>query len=361
MLGISKIKSFYSRFESHIGVLALLFGFVFDNLTLRNATINTQTTIFLIYLALSVFAILMLNTLDEREARGLEYKRLHFGSFILLQFTLGSLFSMFFVFYSRGVSISSSWPFLLLLFGNMIGSELFKQRYSKVSVQISLLFISIFSFSIYFLPVVLHSIGDFVFILSGFVSLILVFLFTRALARIARIRVAEDSRNIVVGVVAIYFLINIFYFLNIIPPVPLAMRDGGVYHSLVLIDGSYIVGGEEDSFWSFFSPYPVYHYSSGDAVYVVAAVYAPADLNTTIAHNWQYFDDKSARWQSSTIIPVAIVGGREAGYRSYSVKRNIAPGLWRVNIETVDGRVIGRVKFKIVEDGASYILKQEEI
>lgn len=347
---INKLKSFYEKYEGRIGAATILIGFVFDNLTLRNAHINTQTTVFVIYLLLSCIAILVLNFLETKEQSTNTYPKFHFWAFILLQFSVGSLFSMFFVFYSRGVSISATWPFLLLLFANMVGSELFKKRYLHLSVQISLLFISIFSFSIYFLPVLVHRMSGWIFVGSGILSFILVYLFVKALKLFARRKVEEERKKIILGVGIIYFLINILYVFNLIPPVPLVMKDGGVYHSISWQDGGYAAFGEARPWWGFFTPYSIYHHSSGDPVYVVTAVYAPAALNTTIVHNWQYYNDEESKWQSVTKIPVAIVGGREGGYRSYSVKQNMVAGLWRVDMETAENRVIGRIKFKIVQD-----------
>jgi hypothetical protein len=43
----------------------------------------------------------------------------------------------------------------------------------------------------------------------------------------------------------------------------------------------------------------------------------------------------------------SIMGGREGGYRGYSVKSTPRAGRWRVNIETPDGLLIGRVPFVV--------------
>ena len=48
-------------------------------------------------------------------------------------------------------------------------------------------------------------------------------------------------------------------------------------------------------------------------------------------------------------IPIAIAGGRERGYRGYTVKQRVTPGNWRVDVETAEGRVIGRVSFRVEE------------
>ncbi|MGQ0696128.1 MAG: DUF2914 domain-containing protein, partial [Nitrospiraceae bacterium] len=41
--------------------------------------------------------------------------------------------------------------------------------------------------------------------------------------------------------------------------------------------------------------------------------------------------------------------GREGGYRAYSFKQWLNPGDWRVDVETEDGRLIGRVSVRVEE------------
>ena len=45
----------------------------------------------------------------------------------------------------------------------------------------------------------------------------------------------------------------------------------------------------------------------------------------------------------------AIAGGREGGYRGYTIKQRVMPGDWRVDVETPEGRIIGRVSFRVEE------------
>ena len=49
------------------------------------------------------------------------------------------------------------------------------------------------------------------------------------------------------------------------------------------------------------------------------------------------------------MIPIAIAGGRDKGYRGYTFKQRVMPGEWRVDVETAEGRVIGRVSFRVEE------------
>jgi hypothetical protein len=62
---------------------------------------------------------------------------------------------------------------------------------------------------------------------------------------------------------------------------------------------------------------------------------------------WHWKDDARG-WTLQDSIPVRIVGGREQGFRGYGVKSNYRPGQWKVQVETTDGREIGRVYFDLI-------------
>lgn len=350
MVNIIYIKSFYEKYERHISSAALLVGFIFDSLTLRYTTLSSQTLIFFMYILIAGMAILVLHLIESSEKGSGGYSKIHFWFTLLLQFTLGNLFSMFFVFYSRGVSLTTSWPFLLLLFANLVGNEVFKKHYVRLSVQVSLFFVAVFSLTIYLVPLLTHSMGKLMFIISGLLSLFFVYGFVRLLGLLSRRRIADSKKGIAMGIGVVYVIINIFYFSGSIPPVPLSMRASGVYHSLRFVgQGSYEVMGEDTSLLDFIRGYHVYHRTAGEPVYVATSVYAPADLNTEIVHNWQYYDMAGEKWRSASRVIVPIVGGREEGYRLYSMKWNVFPAKWRVDVETADGHIVGRIRFNIVE------------
>lgn len=347
---VKHIKSFYSRYEGRISSMALIVGFVFDSMTVKYTSLSSQTLIFLVYILLAGMSILSLHIIESREQGSGGYSKVHFWCSLLLQFTLGSLFSMFFVFYSRGVSLATSWPFLLLLFGNLVGNEVFKKHYVRLSVQISLFFISVFSLTIYLVPLLMHRMGRLQFIFSGLLGLLSIYGFVRLLGLISYQRIRDSKKSIALGVGLVYVLINILYFTGAIPPVPLTIKMSGVYHDLRLTGrGRFEATGEETSWVDYIRGYSIYHRIGLEPVYVATAVYAPADLNTDIVHNWQYYDNASGEWRSASRIIVPITGGREEGYRLYSIKRNVFAGDWRVDVETMSGTVIGRVRFNITD------------
>jgi hypothetical protein len=42
-----------------------------------------------------------------------------------------------------------------------------------------------------------------------------------------------------------------------------------------------------------------------------------------------------------------ITGGREEGYRLYSLKQSVTPGLWRVKVMTISGQTLGKINFRV--------------
>jgi hypothetical protein len=106
--------------------------------------------------------------------------------------------------------------------------------------------------------------------------------------------------------------------------------------------------GEESPWWNYFNLYPDFHALAGNPIFVYSAVFSPSKLNLPIVHEWQYQDPKLG-WVTINRVPLTVVGGRDAGFRTYSEKTvGLVPGHWRVNVLTTRGQVIGRVRFNLV-------------
>ncbi len=78
------------------------------------------------------------------------------------------------------------------------------------------------------------------------------------------------------------------------------------------------------------------------------SVFAPSNFESTIFHEWSFFNNEKNRWIVTDNIPIQIYGGLDRGYRGYSTKNNLPPGDWKVNIKNNTGQTIGRVMFKII-------------
>ena len=211
-----------------------------------------------------------------------------------------------------------------------------------------LLFFSIYSYAILLVPLVIGRIGRIPFLLSGVLALVIFFVYMRALARLGHERYRGARRQVAIGMVLITIFLNVAYFMRILPPLPLVLTDAGIYHGAKRVNGNFEVAQEEEppEWQALFGTHAILHIQPGGKLYLYNAVFAPKGLNTRIVHDWQWLNPGKG-WQSQQRISVPIAGGREDGYRYYTVKTNPRPGQWQVNIQTFDGRGIGRVRFAV--------------
>jgi len=155
-------------------------------------------------------------------------------------------------------------------------------------------------------------------------------------------------KAVVFAIGAIFASFNFLYFANIIPPIPLSLKDVGIYHSVVRFEnGDYQVKYEPGTWWQPFKDSDrVFHPTPGGNVFCFAQVFAPTRLDTDIVHRW-YYKDPEAGWVERFELAYPIVGGRGDGYRGYTLMRNFQDGTWRCSVETERGQVLGREQFKI--------------
>lgn len=348
MFSFEKLRAFVIKYERHFSAGALAGGFVVDTLTFQRIDFLFGHAMLFLYLFIAAASIIFMNARAAgRWTNRFSEKASPFFP-VFAQYAFGGLFSAFAIFYTKSASLAASWPFLLFIFALLIGNETFRTRYQRFGFQITLFFIVLFSFLIFYLPVVLGKMGAGMFLLSGAASLVISALFVWCVLRVAPVE-KERGKNIAVSGIAISFLlINAMYFTNIIPPIPLALQDVGVYYSIArTADGQYKLVGEKKELLDMFRPTRPVSLPPGEPLYFYSAVFAPTKLQTTIVHRWQYFDDTKDDWVTASDIAFSISGGRGLGYRGYSIKTALFPGLWRVQVVTERGQVVGQVKFNI--------------
>jgi hypothetical protein len=73
----------------------------------------------------------------------------------------------------------------------------------------------------------------------------------------------------------------------------------------------------------------------------------------------RHYDEKTEKWVQALYLKFGIVGGRGGGYRGYSIKENVTPGKWRVDVMTERGQLLGRYRFDAVSSGAPTDLRTE--
>jgi hypothetical protein len=347
-----RLKKWYLKYERHLSSASLLGGFVFDIFALKRVDLFIENLWVVLHLLMAMAGIFFLNLYEKRHPKEKDSRLVQPGRIwltIIIQFAFGGLFSTFLVFYFRSATLITSWPFFLLLGAAFAGNELLKKHYSRLVFQIAQLFLSVYSFAIFALPLLFHKIGTGIFLLSGLVSIIVLAGFI-ALLRLAVHEHFNKSKWILrVTIAVMTVVINLLYFSNLIPPIPLALKDAGAYHLVQKSSVSlYTISTEQSSIWDYFKAYQPFH-SAGGPVYVYSAVFSPTKLDTTVVHHWQYYDDAKKSWVDYGNIKLSIIGGRDGGFRTYSVVFNPHPGRWRVDVETERGQVIGRIKFEVIQ------------
>jgi hypothetical protein len=356
-----RVRSGYVRLKRPISSLSLFGGFVFDAVTLKRIDMFWENLWVVAHLVVAGACIVLANRVS-RAAVDVDTDQPSPGPVWIssvLQFCFGGLLSTFLVFYFRSGSLRTSWPFLLLLAAAFLANERLNKHYSRLDFQASFLFLSILSFSIFIVPVLLHRMGPFVFLLSGAASLVVFWLFWRLLRLAAPDSAPRERSLLFVSVAGIFLAVNTLYFFNLIPPIPLSLRDAGVEHSLSRnADGNYVVESEPTRWLEYFRLADEFHCTPGAPVYAYTAVFSPTSLRTDIVHEWQIYDVKRG-WITTSRIDLPLSGGRGGGYRTYSMTKGIRAGAWRVNVETPGGALLGRLRFNVIVQNDEPALQTE--
>ncbi len=338
------------RNQRHLSfVIFFVFGFIFDSLTLKRIDQLYDIVVLATYLVVTALCIIVLHAIDESRPRFLAW--LHF----ILQFAFGGLFSAFMIFYSRSGTLIGSWPFLIFITLLFFGNELLKKRYEELVYRIAVFFTVLFSYVIFTLPLVVHRIGQDVFIWSGIVSLLITTILIFILSAISLKKVKDGLIGIIISILGIFAFYNIAYFTNSIPPVPLSLKNIGVYHFIEKQpNGNYAAVGEPVSFLVHeLNLTETFHATSSNVAertaYVFSSVFAPTVISTPIKHVWEYYSENQKKWIMRGTVSFPIIGGRDGGYRGYSFISDIEPGKWRVSVMTSDNFLIGQKRFDVID------------
>lgn len=334
-------------YERHISAASMVGGFIFDNWILGRPDVAQTQLIYLFYLSMACVSIALLHIMEVRDL-GERYSRIRFILVLATQFALGSLWSALLIFYSRSAVIATTWPFMLMLFSLFVGNEVFSRYFTQIVFSLILLFFILFALAVFVLPIYVHAIGPWVFAASGIVAWLGFIAYMRIIGWIGGSRFRKDRAATFAGAVGVYALVNLLYIADLIPPLPLALTQSGVYHQIAKKGDFYTAAGEPSDPWYVAWRKPtVIHVPKGQPVSVFSSVFAPIKLHTSISHRWQWYSAKKKAWLTRSVVTFAVNGGRDGGYRGYTIKRNPAEGEWRVDITTIDNRLIGRVAFTL--------------
>jgi hypothetical protein len=339
-------NSFVKKYEAYLMPVFLTLGFIVDTFTLRRVDQVFDNVILLTYLVLAAISIVVLYSYFP------SLKKIRTYAPLLMQYAFGGLFSGLVIFYFKSSSFIISFPFLIILVILFIGNDFLHRKYQKLLFQTVVFYIAVFSYSILIVPILIKRINIWTFLLGSLVSLIIIYSFIWLLKKVTVYK--KFFKQIYIAIPVVFSLFVFLYVTNIIPPIPLSLKESYVAHDVTpnfsrdTSKKTYSITLEDNPWYIFWSKYSRnLHIGANEPVYVFSSVFAPTDLKSTIFHEWSFFDSATNRWEKVDNIPMEIIGGQEDGYRGYSYKQNMSVGTWRVDIETQTGQIIGRIIFEI--------------
>jgi hypothetical protein len=342
----SRIRKFYEKHEKYAGLTIFGVGFIWDSFTMTRVDSMIDNIILLFYFVIiGAMIILTLRRICGRTPVGLILK-LEPRILWAMQFCFGGLFSSYVIFYFKSASFTRTQFFFLVLVFLWIGNEFLEQRLKNPVFLAVLYSFCLFSFFAFFLPVITARVNVWMFLLAGILSLLI----SLAVFGIGLLPEPGEWRNrmtkISIWIFTTFLTVNILYFANLIPPVPLALKFGGIYHNVTRTPAGYVVQYVPPSIFRFWRKWDnPFYFSVGEKVYCYTAVFAPGGVRVPVHHIWSR--KISGQWKRTDRIVFQIAGGRDGGYRGYTVKCGISTGEWRVEVETDRGQTLGRIDFTV--------------
>jgi len=347
---LMQVISIIHHLKHHWQTLAFLSGFITDILWLNKVDSVLDNATLLFYVFLATLSIIILYAGIARrfgEKWSLRARRL---APMVMQYSFGGLFSGMLIFYGHSGAFLASWPFLILFILAMFANELLKNREQQLVFNLTSYFIGIFSYLVLGISVLSGLMGPVVFVGSGFIALLLVYFLVRFLERFIPHYLKLKKRTIVFGILGAFAILNTLYFANVIPPIPLSLKEITIAQSVVRYDtGEYEITYELIPWWNIkdYLLTTTFHPSVGGSVSCFTKVFAPTRIKTDIFHVWEFKNPKTNNWQEHFKLSYSITGEAVNGYRGYTSIQSFQDGLWRCSVKTARGQVLGRKVFTI--------------
>lgn len=366
----SDLVELWNRYERVLSTCSLIVGFIFDLFLAKRPDSVVDNILLISYLFIAASLIIILNIRVARR-REVEQQATPLLLLLVLQFCFGGLSSNLLILYGKSGTFAASALFLLLLFAMLIGNEFLKSRYAQLRFNIVVYYILLLTYCIIAVPTfITHSVGTLVFLFSGVLSLAIIsgFLFFVYVIVFRGRNRSQQLYEVSVLVALVFFFYNGLYFMNIIPPVPLSLKNIGVYHSLSRLAAP--AGSTESIYSATFEPSPwfvfwrdtsnLYTVSDSRSASCFSSVFAPTGLSAPIFHRWEKYDEDTGKWTTMSRISFPINGGRAEGFRGFTVS-GVVPGKWRCNVETSTGALIGRISFTVAAASTTSSLSQKRL
>jgi hypothetical protein len=366
-------KSAVQKTEKFFPAFAFLGGFSWDSMTIGSKVYGSDLVILFLYYLLALVSIYFIATRISVESKNMDSGESIYGedsdveihqnffskiknrewssSWIerltcVVQFCFGNLYSALVICYFKSSGSIASFAIVLILAALLVGNEFLKEKYENFGICLAFLCLLGTMFFNFLIPHLVHGMGPFWFFLSTLLSAVVCYLlWTKSSRGYSR------QKRFLVAPIAICLVLFIAYLANWIAPVPLVLKQQIVCKNFNR--ETYSCDVDKLDFWQRIGfKGETIHKDEGDEVYFMSSVYAPAELKAPIEFRWYYKEPSTNKFKLTDKITssrMVVRGGREAGYRSYSKKKNIPPGTYKVETAYKDGAVIGAKSFKVLE------------
>jgi Protein of unknown function (DUF2914) len=334
------------------GIAFFVAGFVFDMLMLGRIdswhVIGQQ----IVYLVLITLLLLQMLAAEDAPppAEGAEASRIRRLYFkyrpAAVNFFLGTLLNVYTIFFFKSSSLLVSFAFMAMLVLLLLANEAEGLKKLGLSLKFALLSLCFLCFAASVIPVFVGFVGLPVFVLSMAVGCLPLIAVGGWIRMSAPEQFARARRQIFLPLGAVVTVFMVFYLFRLVPPVPLSIPFIGVYHTVERTPSGYRLIHENPHWRWWHNGDQTFLAQPGDKVYVFFRVFSPTRFSDQVLMRW-YRKDSARGWMLQDSIPIKIVGGREEGFRGYGFKASYQPGDWKVQIETNDGREIGRIYFEL--------------
>lgn len=304
-------------------------GFAFDSITLGRRV--TQLDLYLVS-GYSLFALVgVLLREVSLPAWGTR------GATLLMQFCLGGALSALVVLYFKSTGSPLSFILMLALFVTMVGNEyMHRDEPPRREYVLALWVVAAAMLANFVVPHIVKSVSALWFYVSV-AAAVGVLITLKFLFRFpwGELRFALPTAG----------LLTLLWILGFVPPVPLVYKN-----NLVCTDFNkkeYSCSVDEPSILQRLGITNTTVHTD-NAVYCLTAVFAPLQVEVTMQHRWYRYTDDGV-WKQTDDMEFEMRGGRKDGWRFWSRKRRIKPGLWKVETALKDGPVLGYEKFEVID------------
>ena len=260
-----------------------------------------------------------------------------------VQFCFGGLFSALVVCYFKSSGSLASLLLVILLAILLVGNEFLQKKYESFGVSLAFFCLLGTMFMNFAIPHLVHHIGFIWFFLSTLLSFgMCIFIW----------KISHRKKTILIAPAIISILLVVAYIMNWVPPVPLVLKQKIACQNFDKASYSCDID-DPNILQSIGLQIPSVHKMDSSEVYFLASVYAPAKLKAELEYLWYYQDPKTSKYKLTDRISsgrMVINGGRESGFRTYTRKKNIPAGKYRVEVAYKNGAVIGSGTFEVFNE-----------